>query len=126
MASRGRFEGMPVFKEKRRSRRRVRGRTVGGGLDRSVWLRSGDSLKAHRSQLVRQYLDSTGGDFQVTFLPPDLNPVECLRAWPERHALANCCPADLHELKHTARARLQGAQRRPSIITACWKHAGLQ
>lgn len=90
-----------------------------------VW----DGLKAHRSKLVREYLDSTGGHIQVAFLPPyspDLNPVEYLWAWLKRHALANYCPANLHELNHTARAKLQSAQRRPSIITACWDHAGLQ
>ena len=38
-----------------------------------------DGLKAHRSKLVREYLDSTEGEVQMAFLPPyspDLNPVE--------------------------------------------------
>ena len=55
-----------------------------------------DGLKAHRSKLVREYLDSTDGAVQVAFLPPyspDLNPVEFLWAWLKRHALANFCPA---------------------------------
>jgi len=39
--------------------------------------------------------------------------------------LANYCPANLHELNHTARAKLKSAQRRPSIIAACWVQAGL-
>lgn len=89
-----------------------------------VW----DGLKAHRSKLVREYLESTHGDVEVAFLPPyspDLNPVEYLWAWLKRHALANYCPANLDELNRTARAKLKSAQRRPSIITACWNQAEL-
>ena len=51
-----------------------------------------DGLKAHRSRLVRDHLDSLGGHIQIAFLPPyasDLNPVEYLWAWLKRHALAN-------------------------------------
>jgi transposase len=87
-----------------------------------------DGLKAHRSRLVREYPDSTGGEIQMAFLPPyapDLNPVEYLWAWLRRHALANFCPNNLDELNTTARAKLKGAQRRPSIIAACWIQAGL-
>ncbi|GMV70159.1 MAG: hypothetical protein AMXMBFR76_25980 [Pseudomonadota bacterium] len=87
-----------------------------------------DGLKAHRSKLVREYLDSTGGDVQMAFLPPyspDLNPVEFLWAWLKRHALANFCPNDMNELNTTARSKLKSAQRRPSIIAACWMQAEL-
>ena len=87
-----------------------------------------DGLRAHRSKLVREYLDSTAGDIQMAFLPPyapDLNPVEYLWAWLKRHALANFCPANLGALNTTARAKLKSAQRRPSIIAACWVQAGL-
>lgn len=89
-----------------------------------VW----DGLRAHRSKLVRDYLDSTEGHLQVAFLPPyapDLNPVEYLWAWLKRHALANFCPDNLSELQFTARNRLKSAQRRPSIIAACWQQAEL-
>jgi len=51
-----------------------------------------DGLKAHKSRLVRDYLDSLHGHIQIAFLPPyapDLNPVEYLWAWLKRHALAN-------------------------------------
>lgn len=87
-----------------------------------------DGLKAHRSRLVRKYLDSTDGAVQIAFLPPyspDLNPVEFLWAWLKRHALANFCPANLDELSITARNKLKSAQHRPSIIAGFWKHAGL-
>lgn len=87
-----------------------------------------DGLKAHRSRMVREYLDGLGGEIQIAFLPPyspDLNPVEYLWAWMKRHALANYCPANLTELQHTSRNKLKSAQKRPSIIAACWKQASL-
>lgn len=89
-----------------------------------VW----DGLRAHRSRLVRDYLDSTQGHVQVAFLPPyapDLNPVEYLWAWLKRHALANYCPTTLAELGVTARNKLRSAQRRTSVIAACWAQAEL-
>lgn len=89
-----------------------------------VW----DGLQAHRSRLVRDYVDSTNGAVQLAFLPayaPECNPVEYLWAWLKRHALANFCPTDLNELKRTARDKLRSAQRRQSIIVACWKQAEL-
>jgi transposase len=89
-----------------------------------VW----DGLKAHGSRLVRSYLDSIKGAIQIAFLPPyapDCNPVEYLWAWLKRHALANFCPATLHELKITARNKLKSAQHRHAIIMACWKQAEL-
>lgn len=87
-----------------------------------------DGLKSHRSALVRQYLDSLGGQIEIAFLPPyapDLNPVEYLWAWLKRHALANYCPNNLRELQSTARNKLKSAQKRPGIIAACWKQATL-
>ncbi|BBB58543.1 hypothetical protein UNDKW_3638 [Undibacterium sp. KW1] len=87
-----------------------------------------DGLRAHKSKLVREYLDSTNGYIQIAFLPPyapDLNPVEYLWAWLKRHALANFCPNNLAELQTIARNKLKSAQRRPSIIMACWKQAEL-
>jgi transposase len=68
------------------------------------------------------------GLIQVAFLPPyapDPNPVEYLWAWLKRHALANYCPNDLSELHTTARHKLKSAQKRPSIVAACWMQATL-
>lgn len=87
-----------------------------------------DGLKAHRSRLVREHLDSLDGHIQIAFLPPyapDMNPVEYLWAWLKRHALANYCPNDLGELHASARNKLKSAQKRPSIIAACWIQATL-
>jgi transposase len=62
----------------------------------------------------------------MAFLPPycpDLNPVEHLWAWLKRHATANYCPDHLAAPQTIARNKLRSAQRRPSIIAACWKQA---
>lgn len=87
-----------------------------------------DGLKAHRSRLVKQYLDGLNGEVAVAFLPPyapDLNPVEYLWAWLKRHAMANYCPESFVELTDTARSKLRGAQKRGSLIAAFWKQAEL-
>lgn len=77
---------------------------------------------------MREYLDRLDGHIQIAFLPPyapDINPVEYLWAWLKRHALANYCPNNLSELRSTARNKLQCAQKRPSIIAACWIHRAI-
>lgn len=64
----------------------------------------------------------------MAFLPPyapDVNPVEYLWARLKHHALVNFCPNNLGELNTTARAKLKSAQRRPTIMAACWVQAGL-
>jgi transposase len=89
-----------------------------------VW----DGLKAHRSRLVREYVDGLDGHIVLSFLPPyapELNPVEYLWAWLKRHALANYCPDSIATLAHTARGKLKSAQRRTSLIAAFWKQAEL-
>ena len=87
-----------------------------------------DGARPHRSQLVRDYVDSTEGDIVIERLPayaPELNPVEYLWAWLKRHALANFCPDTLDQLHQGARSNLKSAQRRSSIIAACWSQASL-
>ena len=87
-----------------------------------------DGARPHCSRLVRDYVDSTDGQIVVERLPayaPELNPVEYLWAWLKRHALANFCPDTLTELHHGARSKLKSAQRRSTIITACWSQANL-
>lgn len=87
-----------------------------------------DGLRAHRSRLVREHLDGTQGAIELAFLPPyapELNPVEYLWAWLKRHALANFCPDGLTALASTTRSKLKSAQRRSTIIAACWQQAEL-
>ena len=89
-----------------------------------VW----DGLKAHRSRLVKEYVDGLDGKIALAFLPPyapELNPVEYLWAWLKRHALANDCPNSIADLAITARGKLKSAQQRTSLIAAFWKQAEL-
>ncbi len=58
-----------------------------------VW----DRLQAHRSRLVRDYVEAQGGAIQLEFLPPyapELNPVEYLWAHWKHHEMPNFCPRD--------------------------------
>jgi len=87
-----------------------------------------DGLRAHRSALARVYLDTLGDHIKLASLPPyspDRNLVEYLAAWLKRHALDNYCPNNLTELRTAARNKLKSAQKRPSLIAACWKRATL-
>jgi transposase len=87
-----------------------------------------DGLPAHRSRLVRDYVDATAGAIQIERLPayaPELNPVEYLWAHWKQHELANFCPKHFDELSAFARNKLRRSQRRPQIIAACWSQAKL-
>jgi transposase len=100
-------------------RRHLRGRKL-----LIIW----DRLQAHRSRLVRDYVDSEGGDIQLEFLPPyapELNPVEYLWAHWKQHEMPNFCPKDFAELSAFARAKLKRTQRRKLLVAAFWKQADL-
>ena len=89
-----------------------------------VW----DRLPAHRSRLVRDYVDSLGGWIQMEYLPPyapELNPVEYIWAYWKQHELPNVCPKDYWQLSEGARRTLRRMRRRPRLITAFWKQASL-
>ena len=89
-----------------------------------VW----DRLPAHRSRLVRDYVDSLGGWIQMEYLPPyapELNPVEYIWAYWKQHELPNVCPKEYWQLSDGARRALRRMRRRPRLITAFWKQASL-
>jgi transposase len=89
-----------------------------------VW----DGLPAHRSRLVRDYLESLGGWIHIEYLPPyapELNPVEYIWAYWKQHELPNVCPKDFWNLNHQARRTLRKMRRRPRLIAAFWKQASL-
>ena len=89
-----------------------------------VW----DRLPAHRSRLVREYVESLGGWIQMEYLPPyapELNPVEYIWAYWKQHELPNVCPKDYWQLGEAARRTLRRMRRRPRLITAFWKQASL-
>lgn len=89
-----------------------------------VW----DGLKAHRSRLVHQYVEASGGRLRLAFLPayaPELNPVEYVWGYCKQHELANFCPETLTHLSSVARRRLRSMQRRRTLVTAFWEQAQL-
>lgn len=87
-----------------------------------------DGLPAHRSALVREYLESLNGAVQIEQLPgyaPELNPAEYIWGHLKHHELPNHCAPTFGELKTRARNRLRSMQRRPTLITAFWQQAEL-
>ena len=87
-----------------------------------------DGLAAHRSGLVREYLESLKGAVQVERLPayaPECNPTEYIWGHLKHHELANLCAQSFPDLKTRARNRLRSMQRRQSLISAFWHQAEL-
>lgn len=87
-----------------------------------------DGLRAHRSKLVREYLDNQRGAIAVEFLPayaPEINPVECIWGYLKSHAMPNFCARGLQHLSAHARSRLRSMRRRPTLVKAFWKQAEL-
>jgi transposase len=87
-----------------------------------------DGLTAHRSRLVRQFVEAQDGRIVLEFLPayaPELNPVEYLWGHWKHHELPNLCPKTFAELSWHARRALRRMRRRPTLVTAFWKQANL-
>src|ERR1022692_2657420 len=87
-----------------------------------------DGLPAHRSALVREYLEALKGAIQIEQLPayaPELNQTEYIWGHLKHHELANRCAGDFADLKTGARNRLRSMQRRPTLIRAFWHQAEL-
>ena len=66
-----------------------------------VW----DRLPAHRSRLVREFIELSQGHIATEFLPPyapELNPVEYIWAYWKQHELPNVCPKNYWELDERA------------------------
>lgn len=87
-----------------------------------------DGLPAHRSRLVRNYVESLDGHIVLERLPgyaPELNPVEYLFGHAKQHELANLCLQTIEEVKGYATRRLKAMQRRPRLIQAFWHQADL-
>ena len=87
-----------------------------------------DGLRQHRSILVRDFVASQHGRLELEFLPayaPELNPVEYLWGHWKTHELPNFCPRNLWQLSTEARRALRRMRRRPTLVKAFWKQAGL-
>ena len=87
-----------------------------------------DRLPAHRSRLVREFIELSEGHLETEYLPPyapELNPVEYIWAYWKQHELPNVCPKDYGELSERARKALRRMRRKPRLITAFWKQSSL-
>ena len=87
-----------------------------------------DGLPAHRSQFVRDYVESLKGAIQLEYLPayaPELNPTEYIWGHLKHHELANYCARSFSDLSERTRSRLRSMQRRATLVTAFWKQAEL-
>jgi transposase len=89
-----------------------------------VW----DGLRAHKSRLVAQYVESLNGKIELAYLPPyapELNPVEYIWRYWKYHELANYCPKDLTTLLETGKKSLRKMQRRKKLSQSYWRQATL-
>lgn len=87
-----------------------------------------DGLAAHRSRMVREYVEGLDGAIQLERLPayaPELNPVEYIWAHLKQHEIGNLCATHLSQVSAFARRRLKSMQRRPTLVTAFWHQAEL-
>ncbi len=87
-----------------------------------------DRLPAHRSRLLREFIELSAGHITTGYLPsyaPELNPVEYIWAYWKQHELPNVCPQDYGELNQRARKALRRMRRKPRLIPAFWKQSSL-
>jgi len=87
-----------------------------------------DGLPAHRSLVVRDYVESLKGAIQLEYLPayaPELNPTEYIWGHLKQHELGNFCARTFGELTRHTRNRLRSMQRRSTLVTAFWQQAEL-
>lgn len=92
--------------------------TIGGKL------LIGDGLPAHRSRLVRNYVDSLEGQ-RLPAYAPEINPAEYAFGYAKQRELANLCVDTIEEVRAYATRRLKSMQRRPKLIRAFWQQAEL-
>ncbi len=87
-----------------------------------------DKLPGHRSGAVRDFVAAQHGRLTLEFLPgyaPELNPVEHIWGHLKQHEIPNLCPKNLWDLGTAARRALRRMRRRPTLVCAFWKQAGL-
>jgi len=87
-----------------------------------------DGLPAHRSRVVREYIESLHGHIQLERLPayaPELNPVEYLFGYAKQRELGNLCLKTIDEVRRYASRRLKAMQRKPRLVVAFWQQAEL-
>ena len=116
---RGSYNGKSLITFLKDLRRELRGRKAV-----LVW----DGLPAHKSQLMKDYLQQQRHWLRVERLPgyaPDLNPVETLWGNLKGQELANCCAEDLGETGTAVRSGMRRVRRSRELPFSFLKHAGL-
>ena len=85
-------------------------------------------MPAHRSRLVRDYVEQLHGGIHLERPPayaPELNPVEYIWGYCKQHELPNLCPKDFAQLGCAARKALGRMHRRPTLVESFWNQADL-
>lgn len=88
-----------------------------------VW----DRLNAHRSKVVRAFLDRRPR-FQLEYFPPyapELNPAEYAWGWLKTNPLANYAPTDAAELARTARRQGHQLKHQSRLLWSFIDHSPL-
>jgi transposase len=114
----GSIKGPQVIEFLRSLQRHIKGKLT------VVW----DGAPIHRSRLVQDYVESTGGRILLERLPayaPELNPVEYMWGNLKQHQIGNLIATQAWELSFAATAALRRMRRRQSIIVACYKQSTL-
>lgn len=87
-----------------------------------------DNLPAHRSRVVREYLQAQRRWLRVEWLPayaPELNPLEDAWANLDRRELANFVPEDMAQLHGQITRGVRRIRRHPDLLWGFLKHAQL-
>ena len=84
-----------------------------------------DSLPAHKTKAVRQYVDSLQGKLTLHFLPgyaPDLNPDELVWSYAKRTGVARSPLRTGEKLAERVHAQLTDIASRPALVHSFFKH----
>lgn len=115
----GTFNGVGVVRFLKHLLSQIAGKLV------VIW----DGARIHHCKDVKAFLRAGAAKrLRLIRLPayaPELNPDEGVWRWLKRH-LGNVCCLDLEELGYELRLAIQRLRRRPHIIQACFRKAGLQ
>ena len=84
-----------------------------------------DGLPAHKTKVVRKYIDSLKGKLSLHFLPryaPDLNPDELVWSYAKRTGVARSPLRAGEKLADRVHAKLAEIATRPDLVRSFFKH----
>jgi transposase len=108
----GSIKGQQVIEFLRHLQRHIKGKL------NIVW----DGAPIHRSRLVQDYVQGTGGRILLELLPayaPELDPVKYMWCNLKQHQIGNLIATQAWDLSMAATAALRRIRRRRLIIVAC-------